>query len=93
MEKHGQNVHNLLWSRVRDPPLSMRFFVHFKGSGPAGGSWQSMSPSTVTLSPGSWMDLPGGTSGPKIGKLRHFTKTPELELNLIQTAGGKHGDF
>ena len=30
------------------------------GAGPPGGSWQSMSPSTVTLSPGSWMDLPGG---------------------------------
>eukprot|EP00913_Durusdinium_trenchii_P001382 g1279.t1 len=29
------------------------------GAGPPGGSWQSMSPSTVTLSPGSWMDLPG----------------------------------
>ncbi|CAJ1396715.1 unnamed protein product [Effrenium voratum] len=29
------------------------------GRGPPGGSWQSMSPSTVTLSPGSWMDLPG----------------------------------
>lgn len=31
------------------------------GSGPTGGSWQSMSPSTMTLSPGSWMDLPGHT--------------------------------
>ena len=30
-----------------------------QGSGPTGGSWQSMSPSTMTLSPGSWMDLPG----------------------------------
>eukprot|EP00439_Symbiodinium_sp_Y106_P083167 s109_g23.t1 len=29
------------------------------GSSAPGGSWQSMSPSTVTLSPGSWMDLPG----------------------------------
>ncbi|CAE7190338.1 Osgin1, partial [Symbiodinium pilosum] len=29
------------------------------GTSLPGGSWHSMSPSTVTLSPGSWMDLPG----------------------------------
>ncbi|XP_022235453.1 oxidative stress-induced growth inhibitor 2-like [Limulus polyphemus] len=31
------------------------------GKGPAGGSWQKMETSTLTISQGSWMELPGLT--------------------------------
>jgi len=39
-----------------------RFSYAIVGAVAPGGSWQEMSPSTVALSPGEWMDLPGDYS-------------------------------
>ena len=40
---------------LSDPQQSLSHVVI--GSGPPGGSWDSMSPTTVSLSPGHWMDF------------------------------------
>lgn len=68
------------------------------GSGPAGGSWAKMAPSTQTLSPGFWMGLPGlplTAGGKEMGRVsrqmvaEYYAKYSDRFVGAGRTVGGR----